>query len=89
MEAVAAGDEVAAQFVRRPVMLQANHRRRLEIIDRHLFCIEVDRAAGRQARVDKVADYLVLSVNGDALAAGELREIDAMTFSRKLIHTPE
>src|SRR3990170_7103273 len=81
VEAVAAGDEVAFEFVDFSVPVKPRLRRRgVQVVTRDVLYAEQQRAAGGQARGDQVLDHLVLRVDGDG-AAGELGERDAVAAS--------
>ena len=79
VEAVAAGDEVAAHFQRGVVLPEADHGLgTLEVVQAHRVDLEVDRTAGREAGRDQVLDHLVLAVDRDLPPAGQRGEVDPM-----------
>ena len=79
VKSVAAGDDVAGELVLDAVLPKTDARRvRVEVVDAHVIDLEVQRAAGRQARLDEIVDDLVLTVDGDRAAAGELGHVDAV-----------
>src|SRR5262245_43147732 len=78
MKAIASRDEVALDLVLAPAVTKADGRRLHQIVHRHVVGFEVQRAPGRDARVDQIANDLVLSVDRDALATRQLGEVDAM-----------
>ena len=79
MEAVAAGDDVAAQLVVGSLVAEADARPlALEVVQRDVVDLEAQLAAGLQPRGDEVLDHLLLAVDGDRPPAGELGEVDAV-----------
>src|SRR5262245_14234909 len=84
MEAVAAGDEIAREFVRAAIPAPREARRvGLDAMDRNVSDVELERAARREARSDQVLDHLLLAIHGDRTAAGERGEVNAVTASRE------
>lgn len=78
MEAVAASDEIAGDFVRLTIFGEADPRgRALEIVDADVVHLEAQMPAALQPRFDQVLDHFVLSVDGDG-AASERVQVDAM-----------
>jgi hypothetical protein len=79
VRAVAAGHEVAAELVIAAVLAVADERaRRLEPGQLDSLDLEVDGAAGREARGDEVLYHLLLAVDGDRPPAGQIGERDAV-----------
>src|SRR5262249_13854307 len=80
VEAVAAGDEVAAELLQPPAVVEAHlGLARVEVVERRVLHLEEDLAARGEPRGDEVLDRLVLRVDHDGAAAGEAREVHAMT----------
>ena len=78
MEAVAAGDDAAAQLVALAVGDVADDGAvAVEVVDRHVGRLEHDRVAGGEAGGDEVLDDLLLPVDGDRVA-DELVEVEAV-----------
>ena len=78
VEAVAAGDDAAAQLVLLAVVAVADHGAvGVDVDDRHVDGLEHDRVAGGEAGGDEVLDDLLLAVHGDR-PADELEEVDAV-----------
>src|ERR671923_199758 len=72
VEAVAAGDQVAAQLDVLTVVAEADQRRvGVEVVHAHVVDLEEQRPAGRQTRGDQVFHHLLLAVDGDPAAAGQ------------------
>ena len=86
MEAVASGDDAAAQFV---VLLADDvvddGGVAVDVLDRHVGRLEDDRVAGGKAGGDEVLDDLLLPVHRDRLA-DELVEVEpvAVAFEGQL-----
>ena len=79
MKAVAAGDEIALDLFRRAVTREGDARAlALHVVDRDIAHFEMDHPAGGKARGDDVLHRFLLAIDGDLLAAGERREVDAM-----------
>ena len=79
MEAVAAGDDVAAQLVVGALVAEADAGPlALEVVQRHVLDLEAQLAAVAQPRGDEVLDHLLLAVDRDRPPAGELGEVDAV-----------
>ena len=63
----------------RPVAAEGDARAvALDVVDRDVAHLEVDRPAGGKARGDDVLHRLLLAVDGDLLAAGERGKVDAV-----------
>ena len=78
MEAVAAGDDAAAQLVALAVGDVADDGCvAVDVVDRHVGRLEHDRVAGGEAGGDEVLDDLLLAVHGDRVA-DELVEVEAV-----------
>ena len=94
VEAVAAGDDVAAQLLLGAVVAEADAGRvGVDARDGDVLDLEEQRAAGVQAGVDQVLDDLLLPVDGDRRAAGELGQGDAVADAveaqlEALVHEP-
>src|SRR5258708_2680218 len=57
VEAVASGNEIAAQFIRRAVFAEPDLRRRaVEIVDSHVLGLEDNLTTGGEARGDQILD---------------------------------
>ena len=82
VEAVAAGDEVARDLVRRAVDRARDARCRTgEVVHLHVGHLEMERPARGHTRRDQVLHDLVLAVDGDGPAAGQRRHVDVMPQS--------
>src|SRR5260221_13760942 len=79
MEAVAAGDEIAVEHFRCAGAYKMDRRSVLGTVETYVLRFEHHRAARRNARRDQVLQHLVLGVERDRLAPGQLGEIDAVT----------
>src|ERR687892_339646 len=78
VKAVAAGDEIAFELLRRAVLLEMNLRLfALDIGERNVTRLEQDRRAVLQPARDHVLDYFLLAIDRDP-AADELAEIEMM-----------
>src|SRR5205823_6464019 len=78
--AVAAGDEVAAELMDGIALREANARLgRIEIQRRDVAHVEQHASTGGDARMDQILDELVLRVQHDSPAIGQLGERDPMT----------
>jgi hypothetical protein len=94
VEAVAAGDDLAAQLVALAVVAVA--QRRLVGVDalwRHVLGPEQERRAGFDASGDQVLNDLLLAVNRDAAAVGQLVERDSVALAAEaqlnaVVHEP-
>src|SRR6185503_18779215 len=76
---VATGEKVTVHLVFGITMTESEHRTRgVERTDRHVLGLEVERTRGRRARIDQIVDDLVLPIDGDGLATGQVSEIDSM-----------
>ena len=65
-------------------MREPKHRAgRVEIADRHVLGLEVERARDRRPRFDQVVNDFVLPVDRDGLAAGQVSEINVMATPLK------
>src|SRR3954463_15566601 len=79
MEAVAAGDEIAGDFNKRILVMEADLRlRRVEVVHRGVLDLEEDLSTRGEPRRDQILDPLVLRIDHDRAPAGELGEVDAM-----------
>ena len=78
MEAVAAGDDVAFERLRRvPSCLKwIAGRVAVEAVDVRRLRLEQDRAAAAKPRRDQVLHHLLLAVDGDDLARRQHRQVD-------------
>jgi hypothetical protein len=77
VEAVAAGDHVAAERVPRALVGEGDRRAvGLEVRDRDVLDLEAGQRAGRLARGEEILDHLLLAVDRDPAAAGQLGEVD-------------
>ena len=82
MIAVAAGDKVAGQFMRMAVVGESDLRvGRCEIVNAYVFDLEEDGSSGGEPRLDQIFDQLMLGVDRNPAAAGEILEIDAMAVA--------
>ena len=78
MEAVAAGDDAAAQLVLLTVGDVADDGVvAVDLVDRHVRRLEHDRVAGGEAGGDEILDDLLLAVHGDRVA-DQLVEVEAV-----------
>jgi hypothetical protein len=76
VEAIAAGDEVALQLSRRAAVFVCDARPlAVDVMDRYVGDVEVDRYAAVEQGGDLVLDDLLLTVDGD-LSAGEPEHVD-------------
>ena len=84
MEPVAAGDDVALELLLR-ALVDVPHARALalEVVERDVRDLEVERAAALEARGDEVLDDLGLPVDDDRLA-DQLVEGDAVALAARL-----
>src|SRR5579863_8305466 len=75
--AVAAGDEIARQFMC-PAVARVAHRgmRAVEPVDAHILCLEYQSRARRDAGLHEILGDLGLTVNRDG-AAGQALQVDA------------
>jgi hypothetical protein len=81
VETVAAGDEVASDFVNRAFFLDAYRRARtFDGVERDVSALKAQIAAVGKATGDKILDDLLLAIDSDALAR-ELDERNAMTHT--------
>ena len=94
MEAVAAGDHVAAQLLLGAVVAEADAGRvGLDARDGDVLDLVEQRAAGGEAGVGQVGDDLLLPIDGDRRATGELGQVDAVADAveaqlEALVHEP-
>jgi hypothetical protein len=85
VEAVAAGDEVALELVRRAVVPERDPRPlRLDPVERDAVDLEQERRARGEARLDQVLDDLRLAVDDDRLAVRQVAERDAVPLAVEL-----
>ena len=85
MEAVAAGDHVAAQHVLLPVLAVADARLvAVDIAQRHVLRLEHQRIALLEAERDQILDHFGLTIDHDGRAAGQLRQWDAVALAVEL-----
>ena len=86
METIAAGDEIAGDFVRLAASAKANFRlgvasgaaARAEIVDTYIGCFQKNLAVRGRAGVEKIGDDFILRVNRDRAPVSEFLEVDAM-----------
>jgi hypothetical protein len=79
MEAVAARDEVALQNMRLAFVRVVDLGMvGLEFVNAHVLALEQERLAGVQTSLDQVLDDLLLAVDRDPTAPGQLVKRDAM-----------
>jgi hypothetical protein len=79
VEAVATGDEVAIEALGGAIVLERDVGiRGVERVERDFGCFEQDGAIGGQAGRNEVLNDFVLGVDGDALAVGEIAEVNSM-----------
>src|SRR5512145_1794348 len=84
MKSIAAGNEIAVNLVIRTFMLESEHRAGgVERADRDLLGLEMQRTRRRNARVDQIADDLVLSVNSNRLPSRQVGQIDPVPLPLK------
>ena len=94
VEAVAARDHVAAQLVLLPAVAVAQRWLvRVEAVRGHILDLEQERSAGLDAGGDQVLHDLLLAVDRDAAAAGELVERDPVPTATEaqlhaVVHEP-
>ena len=91
VEAVAAGDQVALQRVPLALVRELDLRRLR--VHRHVGDLEVQRQAGLQPRADQVLDDLLLAVDRDRAAAGEVAQRDPVALAAEpqldaVVHEP-
>ena len=80
MKAVAAGDEVANDFVLDAIFSIANLRKRgIEIVNGEIVHFKYDLPAGFKARLDQILHHFLLRIDRDGAATGQLGQIDAVT----------
>ena len=85
MEAVAAGDEVAVDRALLAIDVEADGRTvAVDVAHAHVVRLEDDLVAGGEARGDEILHDLVLAVDGDGAAAGELAQGDAVAHAVEL-----
>ena len=83
VEAVAAGDEVTLQRLRRPLVPEPDHGRpAVEPLDRHVLGLEQDRAVASEASRDEVLGDVGLAVDRDR-APGQGLHVDAVAAGRR------
>ena len=70
-------------FVLGTFVTEANAGSTVDVAHRDVFTVEVQRAGRGHASVDQISHHLVLPVDGDHLAIGELGQIDSMAMSPK------
>jgi hypothetical protein len=79
VEAIAPGDEIAAQFPGLAVRCEANRgRRAIKPVHAHISGFKKYPAPGGKPRAHEIFDNLVLGVDRDRLAASEFVQVDAM-----------
>ena len=85
MEAVAAGDHVAAQHVILPVLAVADARLvAIDIAQGHILRLEHQWIALLEAESDQILDHFGLTIDHDGRAAGQLRQWDAVALAVEL-----
>src|SRR5208283_121578 len=82
VEAVAAGDEIASDFVFRALVHIMNFRLGVQIGDAHGLGFETNWPIAAESRGDQVLHHFLLSVDGDGLSH-QLLKIDAVPFPGK------
>ena len=79
VEAVAAGDKVAVEAGAGAAVLEGDVRMRgIERVQLSVGGFEENRFVDGKAGADEILDDFVLGVDGDALASGEIAEVNAM-----------
>ena len=83
--AVAAGDEVAGELLCLALLggeadLGAGAG---DVVDRLDLGLEMDLPAGLQPELDQILQHLVLGIDGDHPAVGELLQVDAVVAAQK------
>jgi hypothetical protein len=79
VEAIAPGDEITGQFLDLAVRLEMNRgRRTVKSMHAHIAGFENDLSSGGEPGAYQILDDLMLGVDRDRLAAGELVQVDAM-----------
>src|SRR5215210_159780 len=82
VEAVAAGDRVAAELLLHPLVCETDTRLvRVDVVQRDVVDLEEQRAAGVQPGRDQVLDHLLLAVDRDRPPLGELLEGDPVALA--------
>jgi len=82
VRAVAAGNEITGELLPFAMVIEVNPgRRRRHVVQAHVPGVKKDGAASLEPRVNQVFDQLVLCINGDTPATGEVMQIDAMPVS--------
>src|SRR5258707_1004543 len=77
---VAAGDEIAGQFMRAPAVRVAyGGLRAVEAFDAHIVRLEYQSSACRDAGLHEILGDFGLTINGDAVA-GQALQVDAKRF---------
>src|SRR5438034_607744 len=85
VEAVAPGDEVAAQLDLVVVVPEADQREvRVDLGDLDVVDLEVQRPTRLESRGDQVFDHFLLTVDGDPPAAGQGGEVDPVALTGEL-----
>ena len=84
MKAIAAADEIAGDFAVLVGLNETDDRPvAIDALDTDIGDVKADIAADRQPGGDQVFDQLVLAVDGDGAAAGQLGQVDAMAAAGK------
>jgi hypothetical protein len=78
VKAVAPGNEIAFQFFDGSSVLEANLGICVDVMNASGFGLEEDPPSSAKPRRDQILDHFMLRVDGDGLAASQLRQIDAM-----------
>jgi hypothetical protein len=85
VEAVAAGDIVAGQLAGLAGLREGDPGPlAADVVEGHVAHLEKDRVALGQPQGDQVLDHLLLTVDGDRPAAGQLEHVDAVALVGEL-----
>src|ERR1700730_6904560 len=80
MEPVATGDEVAIDLANFSVVAKMDCRAgTARTVQTHRLGLEVYLTTDVQPSFDEVLDYLLLAVDGNGAAAGQVKHVDAMS----------
>ena len=82
MKAIAAGDEIARDFLGRAIFSVMNRwALGIGIMNGEIVHLKHNLSAGVETRLDKILHHFLLRVHGDGAATGQLSHVDAVTAS--------
>ena len=85
VKTVAPSDDVALEHLLAALVAESDPRLlRIDLLDTDVFHLEQQRPPVAEPRLDQVLDHLGLPVDGDRLAAGQLRHVDPVPLAREL-----